>query len=84
MSNVALEPNVRKAAERKVKKELHSSWYFGAQKTAASTRVVPFGETLYQALKQKDCTIKMKIKYGEYYLILSVAKREIDEKGDDD
>ncbi|MCQ5054839.1 site-specific integrase [Agathobaculum butyriciproducens] len=73
--------DVRKAAEKKGKKELHSSWYFGAPKTAASTRVVPFGETLYQALKQeKTAQLKNEIKYGEYYTI-HVAKREIDEKG---
>ena len=73
--------DVRKVVEKKGKKEHHSSWYFGTPKTHTSTRIVPFGETLYQALKQEKATqLKNEIKYGEYYTI-HVAKREIDEKG---
>ena len=75
--------DVRKAVEKKGKKESRSSWYFTTTKTATSTRTIPFGETLCQALRQEK--IKQKeneIKYGEYYTI-HVLKKEIDEKGND-
>ena len=63
--------DVRKAVEKKGKKELRSSWYFAPPKTAASMRVVPFGETLYQALKQeKTKQLENEMKYGEYYLVI--------------
>lgn len=72
--------DVRKVVEKKGKKEHHSSWYFGTPKTNTSTRIVPFGETLYQALKQGKATqLKNEIKYEEYYTI-HVAKSEIHEK----
>ncbi len=75
--------DVRKAAEVKGKKELHSSWYFTTPKTAASVRTVPFGETLYQALKAEYTNQKKnEMKYGEYYTI-HVLKKELDEKGND-
>lgn len=75
--------DVRKVVEQKGKKEQRSSWYFTTPKTAASVRIVPFGETLYNALKQeKTAQMKNEMKYGEYYTI-HVLKKEIDEKGDD-
>ena len=52
-------------------------------KTPASVRTVPFGETLYQALKhEKAEQLKNEMKYGEYYTI-HVMKKEVDEKGND-
>ena len=45
--------DVRKVVEKKGKKEQRSSWYFTTPKTFTSVREVPFGETLYQALKRK-------------------------------
>ena len=75
--------DVRKVVEKKGKKELRSSWYFTTPKTPASVRTVPFGETLYQALKhEKAEQLKNEMKYGEYYTI-HVMKKEIDEKGND-
>ena len=75
--------DVRKVVEKKGKKELRSSWYFTTPKTVASTRVVPFGETLYQALKhEKAEQLKNEIKYGEYYTV-HVMKKELDEKGNE-
>ena len=75
--------DVRKVVEKKGKKELRSSWYFTTPKTPASVRTVPFGETLYQALKhEKAEQLKNEMKYGEYYTI-HVMKKEVDEKGND-
>lgn len=75
--------DVRKVVEKKGKKELRSSWYFTTPKTTASVRTVPFGETLYQALKhEKAEQLKNELKYGEYYTI-HVMKKEVDEKGND-
>lgn len=75
--------DVRKVVEKKGKKELRSSWYFTTPKTPASVRTVPFGETLYQALKhEKAEQLKNELKYGEYYTI-HVMKKEVDEKGND-
>lgn len=75
--------DVRKVVEKKGKKELRSSWYFTTPKTPASVRTVPFGETLYQALKhEKSEQLKNEMKYGEYYTI-HVMKKEVDEKGND-
>lgn len=75
--------NVQKVVEKKGKKELRSSWYFTTPKTIASERTVPFGDTLYQALKrEKTDQMRHEIQYGEYYTI-HVLKKEIDEKGND-
>lgn len=75
--------DVRKVVEKKGKKEQRSSWYFTTPKTASSNRTVPFGDTLYQALKQeKTAQMRNEMKYGEYYTI-HVLKKEIDEKGND-
>ena len=75
--------DVRKAVEKKGKKELRSSWYFATPKTFSSIREVPFGETLYQALKhERTEQLKNEMKYGEYYTI-RVKKIETDEKGND-
>lgn len=75
--------DVRKVVEKKGKKELRSSWYFTTPKTTASVRTVPFGETLYQALKhEKAEQLKNELQYGEYYTI-HVMKKEVDEKGND-
>ncbi len=75
--------DVRKVVEQKGKKEQRSSWYFTTPKTAASVRTIPFGETLYNALKQeKNAQMINEMKYGEYYTI-HVLKKEVDEKGDD-
>lgn len=75
--------DVRKVVEKKGKKELRSSWYFTTPKTTASVRTVPFGETLYQALKhEKAEQLKNELKYGEYYTI-HVMKKEVDEKCND-
>lgn len=75
--------DVRKVVEKKGKKELRSSWYFTTPKTPASVRTVPFGETLYQALKhEKAEQLKNELQYGEYYTI-HVMKKEVDEKGND-
>ena len=75
--------DVRKVVEKKGKKEQRSSWYFTTTKTPASVRIVPFGDTLYQALKQeKTEQMKNEMKYGEFYTI-HVLKKEVDEKGND-
>lgn len=74
--------DVRKVVE-KGKREQRSSWYFTTPKTPASVRTVPFGETLYNALKQeKSAQMRNEMKYGEYYTI-HVLKKEADEKGND-
>lgn len=75
--------DVRKVVEKKGKKEQRSSWYFTTTKTLSSTRTVPFGESLYLALKhEKTEQKKNEMKYGEYYTV-HVLKKEIDEKGND-
>lgn len=75
--------DVRKVVEKKGKKEQRSSWYFTTPKTFTSIREVPFGETLYQALKQEKAEqLRNEMKYGEYYTI-HVKKIETDEKGND-
>lgn len=75
--------DVRKVVEKKGKKEQRSSWYFTTPKTPASVRTIPFGETLYNALKQeKAAQMKNELKYGEFYTV-HVLKKERDEKGDD-
>lgn len=75
--------DVRKVVETKGKKEQRSSWYFTTPKTASSQRTIPFGDTLYNALKQeKAAQLRNEMKYGEFYTI-HVLKKEIDEKGND-
>lgn len=75
--------DVRKVVEQKVKRKQRSSWHFTTPKTPASVRTIPFGETLYNALKQeKTAKMRNEMKYGEYYTI-HVLKKEIDEKGND-
>lgn len=75
--------DVRKVVEEKGKKEMRSSWYFTTPKTQSSVRTIPFGDTLYQALKQERTEqMKSEMKHGEYYTI-HVLKKEIDEKGND-
>lgn len=75
--------DVRKAAGQKGKREQCSSWYFTTPKTASSLRIIPFGATLYDALKAEYALqMKNEIKYGEAYTI-QVLKKETDEKGND-
>ena len=75
--------DVRKAIEKKGKKEMRSSWYFTTTKTGASTRAVRFGETLYRALKREHTEqLKNELNYAEYYTI-HVLKNELDEKGNE-
>ena len=75
--------DVRKVIEKKGKKEQRSSWYFTTPKTPASVRTVPFGETLYQALKAEHLNQrKNEIKYGEYFTA-HYLKKETDEKKND-
>lgn len=75
--------DVRKAIEKKGKKELKSSWYFSSTKTASSQRIVHFGDTLYNALRAERTTqMRNELKYSEYYTI-HVLKKELDEKGND-
>lgn len=73
--------DVRKVVEKKGKKEQRSSWYFTTPKTQASVRTIPFGETLFNVLKQeKALQLRNELKYGEFYTI-HVLKKERDEKG---
>lgn len=75
--------DVRKVVEKKGKKEQRSSWYFTTPKTSASARTIPFGESLYNALKQeKTAQMRNELKYGEFYTI-HVLRKEQDEKGND-
>ena len=75
--------DVRRVVKKKGKREQRSSWYFATPKTPSSVRIVPFGETLYNALKQEKTAQKRnEMNYGEYYTI-HVLKRESDEKGND-
>lgn len=72
---------VRKAMDTHGKKELKSSWYFTSTKTPSSNRTIPFGETLYKALKAEHIAQKKnELKYSEFYTI-HVLKKELDEKG---
>lgn len=74
--------DVRKALEKKGKKELKSAWYFGTPKTLTSNRTIHFRDTLYKVLKdakrQKNIN---RLKYGEYYTE-HYLKKETDEKGE--
>jgi len=75
--------DIRKAAQKQGKREQRSSWYFSTPKTPASIRTIPFGDTLYKALKQEKARqLENELKYGEYYTI-HVLKKEVDEKGND-
>lgn len=75
--------DVRKVVEKQGKREQRSSWYFTTPKTQTSTRTIPFGDTLYRALKQEKARqLENELKYGEYYTI-HVLKKELDEKGND-
>ncbi len=75
--------DVRKVVEQKGKREQRSSWYFTTPKTASSARTVPFGDTLYEALKAEyTAQKKNEVQYGEFYTI-HVLKKETDEKGND-
>lgn len=75
--------DVRKAVEKKGKKELRSSWYFTTPKTPTSSRTIPFGDTLCKALKEEyTAQRRNELKYGEFYTI-HVLKKELDEKGSD-
>lgn len=75
--------DVRKVVEQKGKREQRSSWYFTTPKTPASSRTVPFGDTLCNALKtERTAQMKNELKYGEYYTV-HVLKKEKDEKGND-
>ena len=45
-----------------------SEWYFQTPKTGTSTRTIPFGNTLLQALKcAKQKKAKNRLRYGEYF-----------------
>lgn len=75
--------DVRKAAEKKGKKELKSSWYFQSTKTPTSNRTIKFGEALCHALKkEKVRQLENEIRYAEYYTI-HVLKTELDEKNEE-
>lgn len=75
--------DVRKVFKQKGKKEEKSAWYFGSTKTYSSNRIIKFGDTLYQALKQaKMQQSKNRLLYGEYYTNI-YKKKEKDEKGED-
>lgn len=75
--------DVRKVIEKQGKREDRSSWYFTTPKTQSSIRTIPFGDTLYKALKQEKARqLENELKYGEYYTI-HVLKKEVDEKGND-
>ena len=73
--------DAREEAGQKDSSVKHHSWYFTTPKTASSVRTIPFGTTLYNALKAELATqVKNEIKYGESYTI-HVLKKETDEKG---
>lgn len=75
--------DVLKAVSQKGKRCQRSSWYFTTPKTPSSIRTIPFGDTLYHALKKEySSQMQNEIKYGEYYTI-HVKKTETDEKGND-
>lgn len=75
--------DVHKVVEQKGRREQHSSWYFTTPKTPASVRTIPFGDTLYNALKLEYTKQKKnELKYGEFYTI-HVFKKEQDEKVND-
>lgn len=56
------------------------SWYITDTKTKSSRRTIPFGETLYQALKtEKTFQAKNEIKLGGRYIIQAIEKRQDDQ-----
>ena len=72
--------DVREVLKTKGKKEEKSAWYFQSTKTSSSVRVVKFGQTLYNALKEELLRQKRnELTYGEYFTI-QVLKPEKDEK----
>ncbi len=75
--------DMSKAMETHGKKELKSSWYFTSTKTPSSERTIPFGETLYKALKAAHIAQKKnELKYSEFYTI-HVLKKELDDTSTD-
>lgn len=73
--------DVRKALEKKGKKELKSAWYYETPKTATSNRTIKIGDTLCNALRQaKIAKNTNRLKYGEYFTE-HYLKEELDEKG---
>ena len=61
--------------------EKGAPWCFGTPKTKSSNRVVPFGDALYNALKQEHSKQKQnELKHGENYIVY-ISKIEKDEKG---
>ena len=72
--------DVRQVLKSKGKKEEKSSWYFQSLKTASSERVIKFGDTLYDVLKNELKYQEDNEKtYGDYFTI-HVIKPETDEK----
>lgn len=75
--------DVRKAVEIKGSKKPHSAWYFNTTKTLSSNRVIQFGDTLYNALKNElAAQTANEERYGDNYII-QVIKKDKDEKGND-
>ncbi|MFA9375557.1 MAG: tyrosine-type recombinase/integrase [Lachnotalea sp.] len=75
--------DVRKVLQQKGKKEEKSAWYFGSTKTYSSNRIIKFGNTLYQVLKEaRKSQKKNRLLYGEYYTDIYL-KPETDEKGEE-
>ena len=75
--------DVLKAVEFKGSKKQHSAWYFNTTKTPSSNRVVQFGDTLYNALKNElAAQTANEDQFGDNYII-HVIQREKDEKGND-
>jgi integrase len=75
--------DARKNVEQKAEGAKTSSWYFSTTKTESSNRTIPFGDTLYNALKQEKMEqMKNELKYGERYMV-HILKKEVDEKGND-
>lgn len=73
--------DVRDVLKKKGKKEEKSAWYFNSTKTYKSNRVIQFGDTLYQVLKNGyEKQMANKKFYGEYYTKI-YKKPELDEKG---
>lgn len=59
-----------------------SEWYFQSTKTSSSTRVIKFGQSLYDVLKKShDNKMLNRFKFGEHFTEYYL-KPETDEKGD--
>lgn len=79
----ACETDIRKALEKREDEEIQFAWYFTTPKSQSSKRTIPFGDTLYRALKAEHAAqIKNEIKKGGDYIIY-VLEKELDEKGND-